>query len=365
MKNIIKLLSLGAVATLFSCTSEAPEVKLSVVADKTDVSVGEPVTLTISHNVQGLSVFTGEEGHNYYKSAAWLLQDKSEEDIKNNIYREPDPDIKPMIYDFSDAVPGASVVGSGMIDVLDVNSGNSLIGSEAEVVVDPLTGGNALCIESTHPDWWYQALRINIDSKLGSNQKLTLTMHFEKDILQDTYTGVQHPEIADFCVVARAGGKAPDSDEIVFSDNTVWDIYWKPSLEASEYSIDLSRVIAEWQGGTGFEMETLSYIQILFTATGSVGYVGKIYIDKVEYGEYDFKPFDTGEGILIGSASGVATYTHAFSKPGEYEMVVVGTNVSWKNYSSDGYNSSMGDKISASEYNYDREIRSVKIKVTE
>lgn len=365
MKSIYKILSLVSVFAIQSCTNDAPEVKLTVVADKTTVAVGEPVTLSINHNVLGLCVFTGEEGHNYYNSASYLLDGKTEDEIKNNIYREPDPDIKPMIYDFSDAQPGAPVVGAGMVDVVDVNSQNSLIGSEAEVVIDPLTGSPALCIESVHPDWWYQALRINIDSKLGSNQKLTLTMHFEKDVLEDIYNGTKHPEIADFCVVVRAAGKAPDSDEIVFNDNTVWDIYWVPSLELTEYSVDLSRVIAEWQGGTGLEMETLSYVQILFTSAGSVGYVGKIYVDKVEYGEYDFKPFDTAEGILLGNGPGTVTYTHAFDKPGEYEMVVMGTNTSWKHYTSDGYNNSVADKISADEYKYDRQIRSVKIKVTE
>ena len=365
MKNLNKFIALATLFPLFSCTNDAPEVKLTVIADKTEVAVGEPVTLSITHNVQGLCVFAGDEGHNYYNSAAWLLNGLSEEELKSNIYRESDPDVKPMLYDFSDAIPGASVVGTGMVDVVDANSGNSLIGSEAEIVADPSTGNSSLCIVSTHPDWWYQALRINLDSKLGSNQRLTLTMHFDKDILEDIYTGQQHPEMADFCVVVRAAGKARGQEEVVFNDNTVWDIYWRPSITPTEYTVDLSRVIAEWQGGTGLEMETISYVQILFTATGSVGYVGNIYVDKIEYGEYDYTPFDTAESIVLGSGPGTVTYTHAFEKPGQYEMVVMGTNTSWKNYTSDGYNNSVADKVSANEYNYDRQIRTVKIKVTE
>lgn len=363
MKKIDIILSLAAVAALASCTSDAPKVNLTVTADKTTVAVGEPVTLSITHNAVGLSVFTGDEGHDYYKSAAYLLQGKSEEEIKSIIYRESDPDIKPMEYSFEDVEPGQAATGQLLVNVVDVNSGNSLIGSEADFVVDPLNGNTALCIESTHPDWWYQALRINLDSKLGSNQRLSLTMHFEKDILEDTYTGVQHPEIGDFCVVVRAAGKAPGSDEIVFSENTVWDIYWAPSLQEQEYSVDLARVIAEWQGGTGLEMETLSYVQILFTSTGSVGYVGKIYIDKVEYGSYDYKPFNTGQSISLGDGPGTTHFTYAFNEPGEYEMVVMATNTSWKHYTSDGYNNFVADKISADEFNFDRELRSVKINV--
>lgn len=365
MKTKYSAFTLAAVLAMAGCTSDAPKVNLTVSADRSTVAVGEPVTLSITHNVVGLSIFTGDEGHNYYKSAAYLLAGKSEDEIKEEIFRDPDPDIKPMLYSFEDINPGDPGSADNYVDVISVNTGETLIGSEAEFVADPLTGQTALCIESTHPDWWYQALRINLDSKLGSNQRLTLTMHFDKDVLSDTYTGVEHPEIVDFCVVVRAGGKAPGSDEVVFSENTVWDIYWAPSLQPADYTVDLSRVIDEWQGGTGLEMETLSYVQILFTSTGSVGYVGNIYIDKVVYGSYDYKPFDTAFTPSLSEGPGTLKFSHVFSEPGEYEMVVVGTNTSWKNYTSNGYNGSVADKVSADEYNYDRQTRSVKITVTE
>lgn len=356
---------LPAALLLSSCTSDAPDVNLTVSADKTTVAVGEPVTLSITHNALGLTVFNGEEGHDYYNSALYLLQGKTEEEIKSDIFRQPDPDIKPMLYDFSDTEPGATATASGFVEAVDLRNGGTLIGTEAEFVKDPISGETSLCFESTHPEWWYQAIRINTDSKLGSNQKLTLTMHFENDILRDTYTGELHPEIADFCVVVRLGGKGVGQDEVVFSENTVWDIYWKPSIEMQDYTVDLSRVIPEWQSGTGMELETLSYVQILFSATGTVGYVGKFYVDKVTFGDYDYKPFDQGEAIVLGAGPGTYTYTHSFSETGEYEMVVVGTNTSWKNYTGNGYNGSIGDKISADEYNYAREIKSVKITVTE
>lgn len=355
----------GALLLLASCTNQAPDVNLTVVADRTTVAVGEPVTLSITHDAQGLTVFNGETGHNFYNSALYLLQGKTEEELKGDTYRIPDPDIKPMRYDFSDTKPGDTATPSGFVEAVDLRNRGSLIGTEAEFVIDPITGKTALCYESTHPEWWYQSIRINTDSKLGANQKLTLTMHFEKEILEDTNTGVQHPEIADFCVVARLGGKGPGSDEVVYSENTVWDIYWKPSLEIQDYTIDLSRVIPEWQSGAGMEMETLSYVEILFSATGTVGYVGKFYINEVTFGDYDYKPFDTGEAIVASSGPGTYTYTHSYSEPGEYEIVVVGTNTSWKNYSGNGYNGSIEDKISADEYDYVREMRSVKITVTE
>lgn len=367
MNKKIKGYASAAAALAFglsSCTSEAPDVNLTVTADKTTVAVGEPVTLTITHDALGLSVFNGEKGHDYYNSALYLLQGKTEEEIKNEIFRQPDPDIKPLMYDFSDTKPGDAATASGYVEAVDLRNGGTLIGTEAEFVEGP-DGGTSLCFESTHPEWWYQAIRINTDSKLGSNQKLTLTMRFEKDILEDTNTGEQHPEIVDFCVVVRLGGKAVGSDEVEFSENTVWDVYWKPSKQQQDYSVDLSRVVEQWQAGTGKELETLSYVQILFSATGTVGYVGKFYIDRVTFGDYDYYPFDQGEAIVLGAGPGTYSYTHAFSAPGEYEMVVVGTNTSWKNYHGNGYNGSIDDKISADEYNYSREVRKIKITVTE
>lgn len=349
-------------AATYGCSSDAPDVELTVTADKTDVAVGEPVTLAITHNVQGLCVYNGESGHDYYKSAAYLLKDATEEQLKTQIFREPDPDVTIMEYDFSGDTPGSLTVGGGQVDVINVSSGESLLGSEANIVANTKGGGNCLQITSTHPEWWYQALRINLNTKLGSNQNLTLTMHFDKDVLQDVYTAEEHPEVADFCVVVRIAGKGLGSDEIVFHDNTVWDIYWAPSLDPKQYSVDLSRVVAQWQSGTGLEMETLSYVQILFTTSGSVGYVGNFYIDKIEYGDYDYVAFDTAEGITLGSGPGTVYYTHAFSEPGTYRMVVLGTNTSWKNYSSDGYSSSYAD-VGADEYRYKREMRQVTINV--
>lgn len=362
-KNIFSIGAAGLSLLLASCESEAPKVDLSVSADKTEVAVGEVVTLTIDQNVQGLCVFTGDEGHNYYNSAAYILQNATEEDLKTKYFRESDPDVIPMDYDFSDATPGDDVIGSGMVEVLDVNTQGSLMGTNGEIVDDPLTGGKSLKFTSIQPDWWCEGLRINLNTKLGANQMLTLTMHFDHSTMEDIYSGEVVPDMLDFCTVVRIAGKAKGSDEVVFNDNTVWDIYWKPSTESTEYSVDLARVVEEWQGGTGLELETIAYVQILFTATGSVGYVGDFYIEKITYGSYDFTPFDTAESISIISGPGKVTYKYAYDKPGTYEMIVLGTNTSWKNYHKDGYQTDFPNRISGSEYQYATEMKSVKITV--
>lgn len=361
--NIFILGSACCAMLLTACESEAPKVELTVTADKTEVAVGEPVTLTIDQNVQGLCIFSGDEGHNYYKSASYILQNATEEELKTKYFRESDPKVKPMNYSFEDAKAGDNVIGKGMVEVLNVNTGDNLMGTNGEIVNDATTGGKSLRFTSIQPDWWCEGLRINLNTNLGANQMLTLKMRFDHTEMQDIYSGAVAPDMLDFCAVVRIGGKAKGSDQIVFSDNTVWDIYWKPSLESTDYSVDLARVVEEWQGGTGLELETIAYVQILFTSTGSVGYVGDFFIEKITYGSYDFTPFDTGDGISIISGPGKITYTHAFDAPGKYEMVVLGTNTSWKNYDKDGYNTDFPNRVSASEYNYATEMKSVIITV--
>lgn len=351
-------------AVMAACTSEAPEPELTVTVDRTTVGVGEPVTLTITHALDGLAVYNGEEGHDWYKSATYTLAGMTDQQLQDQVYRPMDPDVRPLDYDFSDATPGATVIGDGAIELLNANTKENLIAAgEGAVVFDETVGHNVLRITSTHPDWWYQALRVNLGTKLGSNRTLTLTMRFDKDVLEDVYTGEQHPELPTFCAVIRLAGKPEGEDRVVFSDNTVWDIYWAPSLSSAEYSVDLSRIIPEWQTGTGLKMETLEYAQILFTATGSVGYVGDFYVEKVRFGDYDYRPWDTGEAVNLGAGPGTVTYTHSYSAPGEYEMVVVGTTTSMKGFVNGGYRDNMGDKISADEYRYGHVQRSVKVTV--
>ncbi|MCC8176123.1 MAG: DUF5017 domain-containing protein [Bacteroidales bacterium] len=359
----IRIFIIPALALVaWSCSHDAPDPVLTVTVDATEINAGQTVTLTIKHNLDGIAIYNGEEGNNYFNSAAYILAGKTEDDLLNNVYRPVDDSVIPLEYDFSDATVGATTIGSGYIEVVNANSGDNLMGSEAEIVNNPDTGGKMLQITSTHPDWWYQALRVNLNSKIGSNTNLTLRMRFDHDYLEDIYTGAQSADITTFGVVVRLAGKAAGSDEVVFNDNTVWDIYWQPSTSWSEYTVDLSRVVSEWQTGTGLEMETINYAQILFVASGSIGYVGNIYVDYVQFGDYDYVAFDTGETITMNNGPGTATYTHTYNTPGEYTIVVIGTTVGDKvqgaSYTNDRVNAT-----GANEYDIKRVIRTIDIKV--
>lgn len=346
-----------------SCESEAPEVDFAVTADKLELAVGEPLTLSISHNDMLLTVYNGEEGHNYELSADYILSGKADTALQHNNYRPVDPEIQPYACDLANTPEGNTSVKDNQLEVRNANSGDNLIGTEASITADNTINQNVLKITSTHPDWWYQAIRINMNAKLGANKTLTLRMRFDKDYLEDISTGTKNSDYTTFPVVIRLGGVPEGEDGVVFSDNTVWDIYWNPSTTYMDYSIDLARTIKEWESGTGKQMAKLAYAQILFTANGSVGYVGDFYVQKATYGDYDYKAFDTGEAISTDAGPGVVTYKHTYNKPGTYKIVVIGSTVGNKNYSNGGYKDGYADKISADEYKYNKVLKTIGITV--
>lgn len=362
--SYIKFISLLVMTMFISCSKEeAPSLHISVGADKTQVKVGEPVTFTIRHNAMALSIYTGDEGHDFQTSTHFLLQGKTNEELQNNNYRPLDSEIIPYRCDLSDTQAGATTIADNLAEVRNAGTGDNLIGSEAEIEQDASLQKNVLRITSTHPDWWSQALRLNTNAKLGSNKKLNLRMRFEKDVLEDVNSGEKHPEITTFPVVIRLGGIGAGETEVTFNDATVWDIYWNPSTTYTDYSVDLAAIIDAWQGATGKTMKTVSYIQILFTTNGSVGYVGNYYVASATYGDIDYIPFSVGQSFGLNDKSGVLTYQYTYTQPGNYQVVVTGTNTSMKNYSDSGYKDNVGNNIGANEYDYNSRFSTVNITV--
>ncbi len=105
-------------ALLFTgCESEAPEVDFNVTADKTEAAVGEPVTFSISHNDMLLTVYNGEQGHNYDLSADFILAGKTEQDLQDNNYRPADPEVRPYKCDLADTEAGSTTVKLSLIHI--------------------------------------------------------------------------------------------------------------------------------------------------------------------------------------------------------------------------------------------------------
>lgn len=365
MKAHILLISGLLLSTLGACTKDNPEeVDLSVTADKTQVRVGDPVTFTIHHNVNALAIYTGDEGHDYLKSIDNVLKGKSSQELQGKNYRPTDPDVIPYKIDFSSTQVGSTTLADGAFEVRNANSGANLVGSQAEVVTDATIGKNVVKVDAQHPNWWYEGLRLNVNTKVGNNKKMTLRMKFASTTLKSADDQSLHPEETKFPIVIRLGGIAEGDTAVTFDGSTVWDLYVEPKTEYTDYTFDISRVINAWENAVNKKMATLSYIQILFTTVGAnIGYIGDYFIESANFGAIDYKAFDTGNGITITNNSGITKYSHRYDKPGSYEVVVVGSSSGFKTYSKDGYKTDLRN-VNANEYKYNTLYRTIKITVT-
>ena len=354
----------GIALFVASCTEEAVTPSLTLTADKTTVSVGEPVTFHLLQDVQALSLYTGDAGHDYYKSGAYVLRDVTDSELSETIYRPEDTSVKRIDIDMAGSEPGSDVAAGGALEVRHATQGNNLIGTEAAIVYDELAGQNVLRITSIRPDWWYEALRINLNSPLGTDRNLKLTMRFDYPSPSEISTGNPRPDVGASPVVIRLAGKGAGDTEPIFCEETVWDIFWMPTDQYATFVVDLGRVIPAWEAASGRLMEELTYAQILFTATGNVGYVGNIYLSHVSFSDRCYKDFDYGFGISLPDGPGTIDYVYTYSEPGTYRVTAVGTNASYKNYSADGYKKTMDGQVSASEYDYARQLSEMTITVT-
>jgi hypothetical protein len=109
-------------------------------------------------------------------------------------------------------------------------------------------------------------------------------------------------------------------------------------------------------------MAYLSYIQVLFTASGSVGYVGNYFVESAKYGDIDYVPFSTAYVLPVNDNSGLITYRYTYATPGTYKVVVIGNNTGFKNFSGDGYKNNPVS-IGKDEYNYSTQASTVEIVV--
>lgn len=377
MNNMIaatRIALAGGVAAvlLTACVNEPDPVELNITASATTVSVGQPVTFSITQDAEALAIYTGDEGHDYYKSAHYLLAGLTEAELKEQNYRPVDPEVKKVDIDLAISEPGATTAAEGRIEVLNPNTAQSMLQPElkptqegGQIVADEAAGGQpVLMLQALHPQWWSMAFRIHTDSRLGSNKTLRLRMRFDHPYVSNVNNGEESTGLTTFPVVVRLAGKAVGEDEVIFNDNTVWDILWTPTADYQDFTVDLGRIIPQWEQGTGKAMEHLSYIQVMFTATGTIGYVGGIYLQEASYGDIDYQPFDTGVAINPSEGAGVIDYQHIYTSPGTYKVVVLGTSTSTKNYPNGGYRDSMDGKIGAEEFRYDRQLRETTITVT-
>lgn len=352
------------VAIIISCVSlmgcdryDAAEVSLTANASTNIVHVGDTVDFTILHNnVENLVVYTGDQGHEYLSSSDYMLAGLTKEQLSDSIYRVPNPLVRRFSLDFSalDSIP------------------NTIEYPNMELVDDSLAPGNKALKVQLFPDDWGKVLKIYPRVGVGSeNQDFTMNLRFEtKDLFKKVGTSwVTGSTKANFRVVTEVIGKTADGKIIwVFnqgSPNSLWyNNVFTPAVTYFNQTINLTKWIANWEAGNKQKLQTIECITMKFVGDANAAYQGNVYISNMTLGIDGYYPFATGVSLPISNGTGQKKYSYTYSKPGKYNVTIIGSGNSSKNYKDDGYQSDRNN-ISGDEYKYNLKYVTIPIEVVE
>lgn len=333
-KNIKILGLLGIFAFSFgACQDKVVEPEISFSAAPLTVSLGEPVEFTASYGASGYTIFTGDEGHVYEKSAAFLVED----DYTNTIYREADPFIKKYEVNFAEltTVPeSVETPNANALQIVGIEDGalkltTSVEGWGNDLIIKPNVG--------IGPDATTLNMRMRFANEdLDKDIRLTTTI---------TINGVESQG-------SWSGGR----------------IYPTTKADASyaDVAIDLAGLIDSWKQNSGVEYDVIEAIKIVVGGGPAANrYSGDIYIESISLGMDGYFEFHTGEGMKPIAYNKDVTYEYTYPQAGTYEAVLIATNVGGKTYEGDGYQTGRGDEITANEYGISRQIKRLIITVTE
>lgn len=351
LKNAFLALLSGL--AIVSCDKyNAEEAFLNVNADKTTVAVGEKVNFSISTNTSSTIVYNGTVGHNYEKSADYLLKGLSQQELKDSIYRIPNELVKRFFVNLS----GAESIPE-TIEYPDM-----------QIAYDDSLAANALKF-TLFPNDWGKVLKIYPRVAVADNKNLTIRMRFDSNDIYYQNGGEWLPGStkANFRIVTEVIGKTSDGtvkwDFDQNSPNSLWyNNTITPSTKYFNHIVNIEKWIQNWEAKNGLTLETVECITLKFVGDANAAYKGNIYISSIELGEDGYYAFDTGECVTSLNGSGKMSYSCSFDQPGTYNVTFVTTTSSSKNYSGDGYQSDRND-ISSDEYKYNTKYVTIPIVV--
>ena len=109
---------------------------------------------------------------------------------------------------------------------------------------------------------------------------------------------------------------------------------------ASELKVGFGWPRQPWENGPDWELNGNHFPASL---SNYAGFQGDVYITSIQWGQEVYAPYD--QGVSLGSVyTGIGlttTYEYTYTEQGDFEIVVVATNVGRKNYT-DGYEEERG-----------------------
>jgi hypothetical protein len=375
MKTTLKIksmkvlfLTLIQLAVFSACNrAEAPDPSISVSLSSSTVKVGVPVTITIHQNTSNVTIYTGDSANNYMNSAAYLLAGMSEQDLTKSVYLPYD---SLGVFQKIDFTSMSDPKLGGLGSVVTVNSsGTPIAKPNATLIVDTAkVGGNGKTVlslaVSPRTTALNQGLQVYPNMLLRQNKLCVIRLRFstsnllfsiDKKATWNPITTSVVPNLNIATKITAAAIGAPITQTSLMSDALPTSIVpgsltaIVPGQYYQDLSFDLSNFVIDWETYYKKSMGILTGIQFLFYGTTSAAFEGTVYVESVSVAGKTMA-YDMGVNLPVLDGSGVLTYNHSFTKPGTYNVTVLGTSFGGKSYSGNGYQTNRGDNINATEY---------------
>lgn len=381
-----------------------PQVSISV--SPQNPKVGEEVTVTINTDAEYLSIFTGDEGHKFENSHVRYQMEYGDLAFKDTVYAEK-------ISEGYDCIWKRTMADYASVE--DVLKDFEFFGAVENIELGEFERPACSMMDMTHK----KVLKFSItDRNTVSGFKFKPNIHlFNWDIFYEMrlvpckedslarFNGRNNKEV--HALFNMTLEKVEDGSKTVLSGDTwngsgpwCWDYFfyvyqtYEPMLPPrqngayNEFHSVRSRMMNEnnygyyhpeeyracemkigfgwprqpWENGDDFQVDENGFPKNL---SNYKGFQGDVYIDHIQWGQDVYKSYDTGVSLgSVYTGEGLTTtYTYKYDEAGEFDIVVVGTNVGRKEYSGDGYQTER--ESYDAEYKKHRSKAKVTIKVSE
>ena len=377
---MVVLLTLIQLSFFTACdNTDAIDPIVTISSSKATVKVGEMVEISIKHNTNNVSIYTGDSTHNYLNSAAFLLYGKNNQNLKENIFLPTDPYGVVSKADFTTITDGKLTGIGSVVTVVKLK----VVGYPAPTFVldTAKVGGNGknvlfLKVSPKAAPAVNQGLQVYPNLTLRQFKLCVVRLRFSEDTLLQENSITKVWSVMSGLIPKLNIGVRIDALAVGETDVTKSSKYADlvpgvveaslisliPSTKYQDFSFDLSRYVLDWETRYKKDMGKLLGVQFYFHGGSNPGFEGNVYIESVTIGG-KVMPFDMGVSLPVLDSKGVLTYKHSYSKPGIYSVKAIGSTYGSKQYSGNGYQTYRGDNINENEYNRKFKVDSTVITV--
>lgn len=337
----IYIASIGAVLLASCRKTEAETVDINFTASNTDPSVGDTVTFEMSYGADALSIYAGDPGKDFAKSA--LLNLKKDDNLTQYIptdtrYGVFNLDAKPLTSNpASITVSGTATLAPKTDSLILINSIGTTDNNELIIkpnialyplTVDPVISGVNL----------NRNLNMGIQLRGGNvSSQVTLRVTIKIDGVYTNAT-IANQRI-DLNVTVPT--KLDTIINIAPNIGTLAD-QWRASNPTRTYG-------------------PIEEIKIQIGIGPLNRFAGQFGIRSIALGTPIYIPWDVGNNVKYTVPNQPARFSYVYRTPGTYIATMVATSVGRKKFGPDGYIFDRANQIGIEEYDVDRQVKQIRI----